>query len=1313
MADNSRDTGRAGSAVRRRRRPAPPHDYRHVRARRRWLVVLAIAGIVVLHAALTARLFLSPEQVRFRIQTLLEEQSPGKATVGAASYELPFGVRLRDIELYRSEEQGGACFFRAEGLKVRGLLPALLRGEVALDNLVFEQPELRVAPRPAKPEEPAREIPDMPVQRVVWRGGTIHFERGALYEKSPPQTLRSVNIEFSKVLRLENAFDFEGSAASDLWGRCDLSGMADLKRRRLDAAVKARSIPIDDALLALLSKSPRTAILARNLERYGIKGTVDLQVETSVEAGSSGPPEIEATVDLLDCEATWQEFPVHVTGLRGQVVYDGESAYYRNIQGRAGTATLGLTGRSSNLNQRDAVKVAMHLVVRDRRLDGALYDAVSKYKHPRHDRCVLKEAWDRCGIQDAVLDLDYHSTWWQEDQSYQGKVLARVREGKATYRYFPYPLEHIAGTVRWEQGRGEEEGVTYIDKLTGQRGKASVELTGSAADAGDVDVSIRAFDVPCDEVLRQALHPRWRKTYDELRPEGTVAADIQIKGQTAPPAVPLYRLTIRPEGASFHRRGSPYKVDDVRGELVVDETGSVSFRNLRGRIGEIPIQFHGTVTAEGERSLFDIRVVADEVGLGPRTRALLNENAAKVYDQLEPLGKVKLTWRLLTDRATGEERQTTIIECVQDCSIRHERFPLRVEGLMGSITIEGSGRTTFRGLQGRVGRAAIEALEGEYVPGDEGLRMTLRARGLALDERLRRALPENWHKPWDEVSPTGEADVEYQYRDNPEDPKRPVMRVIVEPAGAAFRARQLPLPITGVSRGVITFDEAGNATINNVLGKHRGRTVSISGQVKAGAKASILSLDVTAAELALDQELRAALGKDWQGLFDQLEPTGTIGADAHIELNLTTAKVQSFTLDARLKGCEATWRELPVPVSGLRGSVSYAEGVATLTDVVGRVATADEVRLEGQVAQAAAGAPTRLRVRARNARLEPALRRVLPKEVQEALDALAFKGVLELVDVTVARPADAKEPTRFFGTVTLRDCSFERTWPFERVSGEVHIATGELTAQGAHSVSGRLALDRLVVKKLPVTGLRGQFRYGLDAAAKAPELSLASLAGSFCGGRLSGEAAVGFGKDAPFRAVLRLSGVDFKEFCRDAVRTSYRATGALDLRVELPAGRLKAEKGLIGDGEAFVTRGELGELPLVVALFRVLQLGAPERSLTTGGMRFGIGEKQLVVKELFLGRDTSVLTRASGTVGYDGQLKLTFVTSKEGGLISNFVGRTLDSLVQYEMRGTLDEPRVNPVPLPLPKTILDEIIRGFGIWQALTGSGRTRGEPPP
>ena len=108
-----------------------PYSYRYLRARRRWLVVLVLLVILLIHVAITARLFLSPEQVRFRIQTLLQEQSPGKASVGAAGYELPFGVRLGDIELYRAEEDGGELFFRAKALRVRGLPLALFRGKGA------------------------------------------------------------------------------------------------------------------------------------------------------------------------------------------------------------------------------------------------------------------------------------------------------------------------------------------------------------------------------------------------------------------------------------------------------------------------------------------------------------------------------------------------------------------------------------------------------------------------------------------------------------------------------------------------------------------------------------------------------------------------------------------------------------------------------------------------------------------------------------------------------------------------------------------------------------------------------------------------------------------------------------------------------------------------------------------------------------------------------------------------------------------------------------------------------------------------------
>ena len=1299
------------------------HTYGYYRARRRLLVVLALAAVVLFHAALCARLFLSPEQVRFRVQTLLAAHSPGKATVGAAAYELPFGVRLGDIELYRGEEDGGGLFFRAKALRVRARPLMLLRGKLALDHLVFEGPELRVLPPTREARGPAREPPDVPVDRIIWRGGTLHFEAGALYEKSPPQTLRAVNLESTKVLRLANAFDFEGSAESDLWGRCDLEGVANLLRRRLDATVVARDVPIDDKLLELLGESPRTGMLARNLERYGIKGTVDLRVEASVERaqaddGSAGPlhTAIKATVALADCEAMWERLPLRLTGLRGQVVYDGHNTYYRNIQGRAGTADVALSGRSANVDRPGEIKVDMDLTVRDRRLDGALYEAVSQYLHPRLERRVLKEVWDRCGIEGGVFDLDYHSTWWQEDRSHQGKALARVRDAQATYRHFPYPLEKIAGTVRWEQGRGQPGGVTYIDKLTGQRGKASAELTGSATNAGVVDVTIRAFDIPCDDVLRNALHPNARKTYDALQPRGRLAAEVQVKGPTKPPAKPVYRYTIRPEGISFQHRDSPYRIDDVRGAIEIDETGSIRLRDLDGKLGHVPVRLLGSITAEGEgeqrKQLLDITVVAEEVELDPRARALIHQEASRrVYDELEPQGKVRVAWRLTTDPATGKGRQRMEIRALQGCSIRHKRFPVRIQGLMGSIVIEDRGRTTFTGMRGRIDRASLEALEGAYDPDSNELRFKLRGRGLAFSKAIHDALPEQWGKVWDQLSPDGEANVEYHFRSNPDDKAKPFQRVLVEPAGASVCPRQFPLKITDLSRGVVDVDQDGVTKIGNVQGKYRGRTITLSGQSTASPTGAVLTLDVSAAELALDEDLRRALATDWQQAFAQLKLGGTLGADAHIRLSLATGKIEDFALEAHLKGCEATWARLPVRATELRGTVSYAGGVATLTDVVGRTGVADEVRLDGQVAEAAAQKPTRLRVRARQVSLTPELRAALPPAVREALAALAFQGSVALLDLTVTRDGTAKEPTHCFGSVTVRDGSFKRRWAFEKVSGDVRIDRGEIRADGSTAFVGSLRLDRLVAQKLPFTAMRGQFAYSQPKQDAAGQLELSSLVGSICGGRVTAEARLGFAKDAPFSGVFRVSGADFKDVLAEVAKSGYRATGLLDLRLEFPPGAEKAEKGLVGDGWATVTRGDLGNLPVVVALFSLLRFAAPDRTLTHAEMKFGIAEDHVRIKELLLGRDEGLLTHGYGTVGYDGKLELNFITSKRG-LIPSLVGPLLDTLVRYEVRGTLSDPKPNPRPLPITKSIIDEFKRGFGIWRAIMGS-RDEPEKPP
>ncbi|MFW6108738.1 MAG: hypothetical protein ACOC8D_02880, partial [bacterium] len=72
-------------------------------------------------------------------------------------------------------------------------------------------------------------------------------------------------------------------------------------------------------------------------------------------------------------------------------------------------------------------------------------------------------------------------------------------------------------------------------------------------------------------------------------------------------------------------------------------------------------------------------------------------------------------------------------------------------------------------------------------------------------------------------------------------------------------------------------------------------------------------------------------------------------------------------------------------------------------------------------------------------------------------------------------------------------------------------------------------------------------------------------------------------------------------------------------------------------------------------------------------------------------------------------LQLNFITSKRG-LIQSLIGPVMDNLVRYEVRGTLTDPKPNPRPLPITESLLDEFKRGFGLWQALTGSGRREGQ---
>jgi len=1247
--------------------------YHRYRVGRRWLIVLAVVACLIFHLVVVARVFLSPEQFRVRTQMLLQRVSPGACEVGSAGYNFPSEFRIDGIALSRAEEKGGGKLFGCKALKIHFSWLALLRGQMVLEDLVLEQPELDLLKDDLvfQPKEPPPEQPKAKVDRVVIRGGRIGLGEGILFSTgdaaSPAQELRNIDVELTRERHRANAFAFEGSADSDLWGRCDISGVADMTRRVLDVNLLARQIAIDEKLRALLP-----ARTLRSLDRFGVKGSVDFSVQTTVAWGKDvkGSPlrAVEASIELCDCTAAWEKIPIPITGIRGKLVFDGTNIYYRDIVARAGGADITLNG----VVKGDRIETT--LAVRGRPLDRTLRDNL----YPK-----LQAVWDRCGVEKGILDLDYRSTWIREGKLLEITAESHVRDVAAVYSMFPYRLSDVTGTVRWE-GRGEETDVvggSTLESLRGRHGNASIEVNGTISDPGVPNLVIKAQDLPFDQDLRDALPDIRKPIFDDLKPQGSGSVVLEITSPTGNPKELSYRISIRPEGASFQYREFRHRITDVRGEVRIDEKGSVTFHNLEGKLGDIHLQFRGGVRMGEDKPIPDITIVAPEIELSPTTRALLTEGWQKVYDQLSPQGKVALTWKIGMDPRTGKPKESTEIRCIQDCSIQHKRFPVRITGLTGRVFVDDTGRTAFTDMRGHIGKATIEAVDGVYGTGAEkGLRLALKATGLAFTKDIYDALDKKQQEVWDSFQPTGEASVLYTYNEV-ETPDKPLSTVSIEPSDAAFTYKPFPLPVTDVIRGKIAIDQDGNVTASNILGKLRGKTVQLSGKLSASAGKSSAQLDVEVTELTLGKELRGTLPKSLQATWDRFQPSGTASATASLRVALPSGAWESFQLKATLKDVAATFDRLPVPLTNLRGEIEYQDGMVHLTDIEGRSPLADLVRLDGRHHETEG---YRIRVRADGVKIARPLLQHLPKDVSAALEALNLRGTMD-VDLTVAQAA--KPGATVLGSVRLQNCTFKQRYDFENVSGSLNVTKGTLQDNGSHAFAGTMTLQRLVAEGYEFSDIAGGFTFTKPSDAPG-RLALRNIGGSFYGGRVSAKADIDFATDKAPALWLSLSAVDFRQLCKEALGAKKPGSGALSLRIDFPPSRERTDGDLIGDGEALVQNGDLGQLPLAASLFNVIGFRSPlDRGVTRAELKFGIAEKHVVVDHFTLSGDNQLMT-GWGTAGYDRKLDLTFYAPKKGTILTDIIRVLPDNLIEVKVEGTISEPvtRMNPVPV-IPRAL--------------------------
>ena len=170
--------------------------------------------------------------------------------------------------------------------------------------------------------------------------------------------------------------------------------------------------------------------------------------------------------------------------------------------------------------------------------------------------------------------------------------------------------------------------------------------------------------------------------------------------------------------------------------------------------------------------------------------------------------------------------------------------------------------------------------------------------------------------------------------------------------------------------------------------------------------------------------------------------------------------------------------------------------------------------------------------------------------------------------------------------VVLNDNMLKTGIPLEHIQGQLENVSGWSNGLGV-KVEGIMSLESVVLMGQQITKIESPFRVH-DGVAE-----LVDMRGHFLGGDLWGRGWVSLDATPSYSATMALHGAQLEEYARTlGGRQPYR--GNIEARLEC-SGLGSDLRTLQGHGEAHITQGDLGKLPVV---FRIAGLLNPTRTLS-------------------------------------------------------------------------------------------------------------------
>ncbi|MBI1900693.1 MAG: AsmA-like C-terminal domain-containing protein [Planctomycetia bacterium] len=753
----------------------------------------------------------------------------------------------------------------------------------------------------------------------------------------------------------------------------------------------------------------------------------------------------------------------------------------------------------------------------------------------------------------------------------------------------------------------------------------------------------------------------------------------------------------------------PFPCTDLRGKVRV-ATDELEIKDLVARSGQTELTLSAVRAGYAENSPWTVNLKGRELPIDGRVFEVLPKEWRSAWESFSPAGLVDVEGEIRFDGRTCVPHLNVT---VRNGSFAYWGYPYRVERAYGTIGWTGDKIDLNLIAYARTDKLSIVGelrSPGPNVYGD----VKVTGKNVRLDQDLVAALDERPRAVVTSFRPSGSFGLWARFWREPRE-EWFHQHLVLSVAGGSIAYDGFPYPLQNL-RGVLEGLD-GAWTFKDLSASSGSARLTGDGYLVPRKDGAEVVLNVTAKDVALDQDLLGALNPPVQEVWAELQPRGRIDLNTTIQY-LAGGKKLNLDVTVIPRGDSASLepRSFPWRMEKVQGEIKFKDGRTTIVKLSG--VHGDTVVATRGFAETEGGGRWHLHLDGLaidNLAVDRDLLHAAPESFGSQLSALNIAGLLNVRGKIDIYRTDPHKPFAIVWDAELfcRRNAIDAGVRLENIYGSLKLK-GSAAGDQVRS-EGALKIDSLSCRDWQLTDVRGpiwiendRVLLGAPDAEKIEPGKNPHLTASAYGGSIYGDFWIVRGEPSKFALRAYVTKADLARLALEHAAGRQSVSGKLDAALEL-TGTTEGVRSLAGQGAAELSDANIYELPLMVSLLKVARLQPVDgTAFTTADCRFRIQADHVYFDRLnFNGDAISLLGK--GEVDFDRHVVLSF-RSRAGRedarrtipFVSDLIRGASQQFVMLNVTGTLDDPEIRNEPLPAVTEALQEI--GQGLQEAAPGS---------